>query len=68
MCYLQKKYIPVDKEGRSRYYPVIVFSSIQIYLHTQDFRGVSRYKSQLLKDIEASQLGMSSSLQQYPQP
>jgi len=47
---MRKKDIPVDKEGRSRYYPVIAFSSIQIYLHTQDFRGVSRYKSQLLKE------------------
>jgi len=43
-------------------------SSIQSYLHTQDFRGASRHKSQLLRATEASQLGTSSGLQQYPQP
>jgi len=45
-----EKDIPVDKEQRARYYFFIISSSIQGYLHTQDFRGTSRYKPQLLKE------------------
>ena len=65
MCYLQERDIYVDKARRSRYYSYNISARTQGYLHTQDFRGASRYKPPFAQGIEASQLGMSSGLQQF---
>jgi hypothetical protein len=58
----------IDKARGSRYYSFSISARIQEYLHTQDFWGASRNKPPSAQGIEASQLGMSSGLQQYPQP
>ena len=67
MGYRHKEISYIDKGCDSRYYSSSIPARIQEFLHTQDFWGASRHKPPSAQGIEASQLGMSSGLQQYPQ-